>query len=122
MVFVAKLLAFIAFAIAVNIPFGSYRNLTRKFSIPWWLAIHLPIPFVVYFRGLMLGLPGIRFATFLTLNTSLALAVSLPPSVYGQILGRKMALFGHRKEPVIEPVDETTGSLPATEVGVKAES
>ncbi len=34
----------------INIPFGMWREGSRKFSLPWFLAIHLPIPIVVILR------------------------------------------------------------------------
>jgi hypothetical protein len=34
----------------LNIPFGYWRGGTRKFSLQWYLAIHLPIPFIVFIR------------------------------------------------------------------------
>lgn len=34
----------------LNLPFGYWRANTKKFSIYWFLAIHLPIPIVVLIR------------------------------------------------------------------------
>jgi len=34
----------------LNIPFGFWRVGVRKFSLPWFLAVHLPIPLVVVLR------------------------------------------------------------------------
>lgn len=34
----------------LNLPFGYYREGTRKFSIQWFLAIHLPIPAIYFIR------------------------------------------------------------------------
>lgn len=38
--------------IIINLPFGYWREGTRKFSIYWMLAIHLPVPLVVLMRYL----------------------------------------------------------------------
>lgn len=38
------------FVFALNLPFGSYRAGVRKFSLRWFLAIHLPIPVVFLTR------------------------------------------------------------------------
>jgi len=38
------------FTFAINLPFGAWRQRTKRFTIPWFLAIHLPIPFIVLFR------------------------------------------------------------------------
>lgn len=35
---------------ALNLPFGAYRMTARKFSLKWFLAIHLPIPFIFLLR------------------------------------------------------------------------
>jgi hypothetical protein len=34
----------------LNIPFGVWRANVRKFSLQWILAIHLPVPVVVFLR------------------------------------------------------------------------
>ena len=39
--------------LALNVPFGFWRAGTRKFSLPWFLAIHLPVPAVVALRILL---------------------------------------------------------------------
>jgi len=54
-----------AVAIAVlvlNMPFGYWRAGVNRFSVPWFLAVHAPIPAVIALR-LMTGL-GWRFITF----------------------------------------------------------
>ena len=40
-------------AIAVlflNVPFGYWRAGTERFSRPWFLAVHAPVPFVIALR------------------------------------------------------------------------
>ncbi|HEX3072184.1 MAG TPA: hypothetical protein VHP30_01105 [Ignavibacteriales bacterium] len=34
----------------INLPFGYWRSGVRKFSVQWFLAIHLPVPFVYMIR------------------------------------------------------------------------
>jgi hypothetical protein len=34
----------------LNLPFGYWRINVKKFSLQWFLAIHLPIPFIILFR------------------------------------------------------------------------
>ncbi|MGE4273116.1 MAG: hypothetical protein AB7E31_09645 [Desulfitobacterium sp.] len=49
----AKVYSFICFLIVIvlfNIPFGYWRANVRKLSVQWFLAIHLPVPFVAYLR------------------------------------------------------------------------
>ncbi len=46
----------------LNLPFGYWRSRTRRFSWPWILSIHLPVPVVIALR-LASGL-GFRLVTF----------------------------------------------------------
>ena len=54
------IVAFIVFLF--NIPFGYWRANTKKFSLQWILAIHIPVPFVIALR-LFSGL-GFEFITY----------------------------------------------------------
>ncbi len=38
------------FTFIFNIPFGYWRANVKKFSLQWVLAIHLPIPFIIFER------------------------------------------------------------------------
>jgi hypothetical protein len=38
------------FALAMNLPFGHLRAPTKKFSVAWFLYIHLPIPAIIIMR------------------------------------------------------------------------
>lgn len=52
----------IALAVLVmNLPFGYWRAGVRRFSLPWFLAIHIPVPLVMALR-LASGL-GFQLAT-----------------------------------------------------------
>jgi hypothetical protein len=42
------LVALIVFVI--NVPFGALRARHKKFSLMWWLYIHIPVPFVILLR------------------------------------------------------------------------
>lgn len=42
----------ILLTILINMPFGYLRARQKKFSLLWFLFIHLPVPFVVFFRKL----------------------------------------------------------------------
>ena len=33
-----------------NIPFGYWRENVKKFSLQWALAIHIPVPFIIFTR------------------------------------------------------------------------
>ncbi len=45
-----KILLVLLFTFLINLPFGWWRQGFRKFSLPWWVAIHLPIPLVIALR------------------------------------------------------------------------
>jgi len=44
------LMVLLIFTILLNLPFGYFRARSRKYSIPWFLYIHLPIPFIIFLR------------------------------------------------------------------------
>jgi len=49
----------------INIPFGYWRANVKKFSIAWFLAVHLPVPLVAYLRShFHYGWLGITIALF----------------------------------------------------------
>jgi hypothetical protein len=37
-------------ACVITLPFGVWRVTTRRMSLPWFLAIHVPIPFIFLLR------------------------------------------------------------------------
>ena len=76
-----KILLFVVIVVAANLPFGSYRNITRKFSVAWFLSIHLPIPFVLVMRVIVFKLP------------LWTIPISLTADIAGQILGAKFNWF-----------------------------
>ena len=40
------------FTLAINIPFGYFRKRAKRYSLRWFLYIHLPIPFIIVARVL----------------------------------------------------------------------
>jgi hypothetical protein len=70
----------VALAIFVlNLPFGFWRAGVRKFSFYWFLAVHLPVPFVVFMRVFSgFGLNLTTFPVFVTAYFS------------GQLVGGKL--------------------------------
>ena len=44
------LAALLAATFVITLPFGVWRATCRKFTIQWWLAIHLVIPFIFLMR------------------------------------------------------------------------
>jgi hypothetical protein len=65
----------------VNLPFGYWRAGLRKFSVPWFLAVHAPVPVVIGIRVLA----GVGWH----LGTVSVLAVAF---LSGQLLGGKLRL------------------------------
>jgi hypothetical protein len=63
----------------LNIPFGFWRDGTKSFTLPWFLAVHLPVPIIVGLR--VLSTQGWRLITFPVLIGSFLL---------GQFLGGKL--------------------------------
>ena len=45
-----KLLLLSLAVVIINIPFGYWRASTKQFSAPWFLAIHIPVIFVITLR------------------------------------------------------------------------
>lgn len=64
-------------ALVLNLPFGYLRVKTKKFSVMWFLYIHLPIPFLFVLRTLA-GF-GIQFIPIIAAG-----------AILGQLLGGKL--------------------------------
>lgn len=63
----------------INIPFGFWRDSSRRFSLAWILAIHLPVPIVIALR--LVSHLGWQFSTFPVLIVSFFL---------GQFMGGRL--------------------------------
>jgi len=57
-----RLWAVAAVVLVVNLPFGYWRAGTRRLTLPWILAVHVPVSFVIALR--MLSGLGWRLVTF----------------------------------------------------------
>ena len=57
-----KLLLVAAAVFLINLPFGYWRSRVPARSRPWFLAVHLPVPFVIALR-VFSGL-GWQFSSF----------------------------------------------------------
>ncbi len=60
----ATVAAISLFTFVLNIPFGYWRAGARRFSVSWFLAIHLPVPFIVAAR-IWLRAPWVYIPVFL---------------------------------------------------------
>lgn len=67
-----------SFCLIVNIPFGRWRSKYKKFSLPWWVLIHVPVPFIIILR------------IMLQTNTKF-IPLFIAMAVFGQYVGRKTA-------------------------------
>ena len=47
------ILALFAFTLFLNLPFGYARAKTRRYSLRWFLYIHVPIPFIFIVRTIL---------------------------------------------------------------------
>ena len=75
----------------INIPFGYWRANVKRFSLQWFLSIHLPIPFIILVR-IYTGI-GFAFITY----TIMIIAFFL-----GQLVGTKY--YARRTKVFPEPV------------------
>jgi hypothetical protein len=57
-----KLVVISAVVLLLNLPFGFWRAGARRFSLRWFLAVHVPVPLVIGLR-LVSGI-GWQLATF----------------------------------------------------------
>ena len=72
----------LAIIFILNLPFGCWRGHVKPFSLPWILAVHLPVPFVIIVR--MLGDVGWHIKTFPLLAVVYFAGQYLGGSIYTQ--------------------------------------
>jgi hypothetical protein len=71
----------------LNIPFGYWRENSKKFSLQWVLSIHLPIPVIIVIR-IFSGI-GFKFVTYPVLVSAF---------VMGQLTGSRIYKWRVKKE------------------------
>lgn len=76
-----------------NVPFGFVRYGFKKFSIMWFVFIHLPIPFVILFRH-SFGL-GFQLYTYPVMVSAFFL---------GQFAGKKIRIRRNLKRSVVKRI------------------
>ncbi len=69
----------------INIPFGYWRANVKRFSLQWFLSIHMPIPFIILVR-VYTGI-GFEFITY---------PIMIIAFFLGQLAGLK--LYSYRKK------------------------
>lgn len=98
----------VAAAFALTLPFGAWRVTTRRLSLWWFLAIHIPIPFIFLLR-IEAGYPY----TFIPFTVSACLAGQLVGGKIGTLFFRRRGHAGSRpgtaQEPVLSPARDTGG-------------
>ncbi len=47
---IAVIFGLFSLTVMINLLFGHLRNRTKKFSLKWFLCIHLPIPLIFFAR------------------------------------------------------------------------
>ncbi len=73
------ILALFAFTILLNLPFGYARTKTKRYSLRWFLCIHVPIPFIFIAK------------TFSHIEMKY-IPIFVLAAITGQILGGKLEL------------------------------
>ncbi len=71
------------FVLLFNLPFGYWRNNVKKFSWPWVLAVHIPVPFIIALR--LLTSIGFAWYTYVFLVGAFFLGQKLGATMHGYI-------------------------------------
>ncbi len=98
--------ALIAAVFAITLPFGVWRITTRRYSLWWFLSIHVPIPFIFLLRMAA----GYSY-TFIPFTVSACVA--------GQLVGGRLGarLLRHRRGGSAQR-DETQAEASGTPAAV----
>jgi hypothetical protein len=64
----------------LNIPFGYWRANVKRFSLQWYLSIHIPVPIIIAFR--IFFEIGFTWYTYLFLVTTFFLGQRLGSIIY----------------------------------------
>lgn len=94
-----RIIVVLAAVVIVTLPFGFYRAYTRKLSLRWFLAIHVPVALVFLAR-----FEAHLSYVFIPL-TCLAFAAA-------QILGGLIGRWWIKRHPVTPAAQEQKASLP----------
>ncbi|MCL6559365.1 MAG: hypothetical protein K6U74_11330 [Firmicutes bacterium] len=68
-----------------NLPLGRWRVSVKKFSVPWFLAVHLSVPLIIFIR-IKMGL------------SAWFIPVTLGAAVAGQVVGGRSLSPGRTKK------------------------
>jgi hypothetical protein len=79
------------FSLAMNLPFGYLRAPTKKFSVAWFLYIHLPIPAIIVMR---------KYAGFGYSVVPIMIAGAVAGQIIGARLNRKARMEKKARENI----------------------
>jgi hypothetical protein len=77
------------FTFIISIPFGYWRANVRRFSLQFFLAIHIPVALIILFR--LLTETGFEIES---------LFFTIPAFFFGQFTGSRIYLFRKQKDAV----------------------
>jgi len=86
-----NLIVFCIIVFILTIPFGYWRANVKRFGILWFLAIHVPIPFIILLR-IFSGV-GFEFITY---------PFTIAAFFTGHFIGKK--IYSLRKERGLQPL------------------
>lgn len=72
----AKMLVIAALGMAVNVPFGMWKEHTKKFSLSWFVAVHAAVPFIAMLRKSVV-------------MPKSAMVLTIAASIIGQVIGSR---------------------------------
>ena len=75
-----KLLLIALIVLIINIPFGYWRTNSRRLSLPWFLAIHIPVIFIIALR--LVSHLGFAWYTYVVLVTTFFLGQQLGSMIF----------------------------------------
>jgi len=78
-----KLLLISLLVLVFNIPFGYWRSNVRTYSLQWFLAIHIPVPFIIALR--LVSEIGFAWYTYVFLVTAFFLGQKTGSAVMKRI-------------------------------------
>jgi hypothetical protein len=94
-----RIIAVLAAVFLVTLPFGFYRAYTRKLSLRWFVAIHMPVPLV--FLARFESHLSWKFIPF----TCLAFTAA-------QLLGGRVGRWWIKRHQIAPVADRQTAALP----------
>jgi len=98
----------ITFAVLLfNIPFGYWRGGVRKFSLQWFLAVHIPVPFIIVLR--IYGGIGFAFYTYIFLVSAFFTGQQIGAYYYksrSKLSKQLTAITVDNKEKIVGDIDE----------------